>query len=143
SFGAGVPTTNFGVVWSGMIEIATPGPTTFTSLADDAVKLYVDNVLILNNDGGHGVTAPASGTANLTAGLHDLRVYFTQGAGGDESLLTWTPPGGAAQPIPFTTAQPIPFGVLYTPDPLNLGNVVNVSKDSTIQASGSNWTALG
>src|SRR5262249_34953936 len=121
----------------------TPGPTTFTTTSDDAFRLYIDNTLVLNNDGSHGIGAAASGTINLSAGLHDLRVDYTQGGGGDEAQLTYTPAGGFAQPISFTNPQPIPFSALYTPDPLNLGNAVNVTASSTIQLNGSNFTAVG
>src|SRR5439155_11354684 len=80
--------TNFAARWTGMIEIATPGPTTFTALSDDGMRLYVDNILVLNNDGPHGV-GPASGTINLAGGLHDVRVEYTQGGGGNQALLTY------------------------------------------------------
>src|SRR5438094_309829 len=126
-----------------MINITTPGPTTFTSASDDAFRLFIDNVLVLNNDGGHGPNAPVSGTANLSAGLHDVRIDYTQGGGGSVAQLLYTPAGGTAQPVPFTNAQPVPFGVLYTPDPLNLGNAVTVSASSTIQLTGGSFTAVG
>src|SRR5205807_10277803 len=51
--------TNFAARWTGMIDIATPGPTTFTSTSDDGMRLYVDNILVLNNDAAHGVGAAA------------------------------------------------------------------------------------
>ncbi len=138
SFGTNVPTTDFGVRWTGMLNVTTPGPTTFTSTSDDAMKVYVDGVLVVNNNasaGGHGPDAPVSGTVTLSAGLHDIRVDYTQGTGGDEALLTWTPAGG--------TAQPIPFSALYAPDPLDLGNAVNVTANSAIQLNGGNFTAVG
>src|SRR5262249_35460035 len=61
AFATGVQTTNFAARWTGMIAIATPGPTTFTSGSDDAVRLYIDGVLVINNDGGHGPNGPVSG----------------------------------------------------------------------------------
>src|SRR5262249_33435495 len=143
AFYSGGATTNFAAPWTGMINITTPGPTTFTSTSDDAMKVYIDNVLVLNNDGGHGIGSSASGTINLAAGLHDIRVDYTQGGGGDMAQLSYTPASGAAQPIPFSNPQPIPFSALYTPDPLNLGNAVTVSGSPTIHLTGTNFTAVG
>src|SRR5205823_4334571 len=72
---------------------------------------------------------------NLSTGLHDVRIDFEQGTGGDQAQVSYTPQGG--------TPQPIPFSVLYTPDPLNLGSNITVSASSTIQLTGSAFTAVG
>src|SRR5207244_3418602 len=58
-----------------------------------------------------------------------------QGTGGDQAQVNYTPPGGVAQPVPFTA--------LYTPDPLNLGNAVSVAGTSSIQVTGGAFTAVG
>src|SRR5262249_27970483 len=57
SFGTNVPTTNFAVRWTGMIDIPTPGPTLFTAVCNEAMKVYVDNVLVVNGDGPHPLTS--------------------------------------------------------------------------------------
>ena len=71
-----------------------------------------------------------------------MRVHYAQGTGGDEAQLSYTPAGGTSQPIPVTAAQPIPFSVLFAPDPLNLGNAVTVAASSTIQLTGGNFTTV-
>ncbi len=47
--------TQFGVRWTGMINITQAGPTTFTTSSDDSTRLYIDGVLVIDNDDGHGV----------------------------------------------------------------------------------------
>src|SRR5205823_639544 len=93
AFYSGGPASQFGVRWTGMINIAQPGPTVFTIGSDDATRLYVDGVLLVNDDGGHAVQT-ISNTINLTAGLHDIRLDYTQGNGGNAAVLGYTPFGG-------------------------------------------------
>src|SRR5439155_25778685 len=126
AFYAGGPVTNFATRWSAMISITQPGPTTFATQTDDGSRLFVDNILVVANDGSHGVQS-LSGTINLGVGLHDLRVDYAQGGGGDQAQVSYGPAGGVLVPIPFN--------VLYTPDPLTLGNALTVSGNSTLQLS--------
>ena len=53
-FGTNVPTTNFAALWTGMLDLPTTGPTTFTSTSGGAMKVYIDNVLVVNKDGSPG-----------------------------------------------------------------------------------------
>ena len=130
------PGTQFGVRWTGMINITQAGPTTFTTSSDDASRLYIDGVLVVDNDNGHGVQA-ISNTINLSAGLHDLVMYYDQGAGGDQAILSYTPFGGVSQVIPTN--------VLYTSDALltALPNAINVTGNSGIQVLGGAFTTVG
>ncbi len=125
--------TNFGVRLQGMINIPQAGAVAFTSSSDDGTRLFVDGTLVVTDDGPHGVQNH-SNTINLSAGLHDIRLDFAQGGGGDVAQVFYTV-GGITQPIPFTA--------LYTPDPLTLGNAVTVSANSTIQLNGSAFTDIG
>jgi len=47
-------------------------------LADDGAKLYLNNELVIDNDGMHGARA-VSGSATLTRGVHEIKVEYFQG----------------------------------------------------------------
>ena len=56
------------------------GATTFYTTSDDGSALYIDGVLVVNNDFLHGPTE-LSGTITLTAGTHAIEIrYFESGA---------------------------------------------------------------
>jgi hypothetical protein len=68
----------FAIDYSGKYWIADPGLYTFSLLSDDGSKLYIDDQLIIDNDGVH---APLEkiGVADLAGGLHRMRVSYFQG----------------------------------------------------------------
>jgi hypothetical protein len=51
-----VATTEFGLVCKGVYEIAQAGEYTFTLSSDDGSQLRLNGVLVIDNDGLHGVT---------------------------------------------------------------------------------------
>ena len=78
----------FMVRWTGEIYIPDGGVTTFFVESDDGSRLFVDGVLVVNNDGLHGMSE-ASGSIQLTEGYHALetRVLRELGwRGGDPPL---------------------------------------------------------
>ena len=68
----------FAIDYSGKFWIADPGLYTFSLLSDDGSKLYIDDQLVIDNDGVH---APLEkiGVADLAGGLHRMRVSYFQG----------------------------------------------------------------
>lgn len=83
----------FGVRASSHISIAASGHYNFKLNADDGAKLYIDDVLIVDNDGLHPVKA-AYGAADLEAGEHNLVIEYFQGPRYDIALeLFWRTPG--------------------------------------------------
>ena len=74
-------TENTAVVFNGLINIATDGQYTFSTLSDDGSKLYIDEKLTVDNDGDHGVQEK-QGSVTLTKGKHQIKVeYFNAGGG--------------------------------------------------------------
>jgi hypothetical protein len=62
-------------------------------LADDGAKLYLNQQLVIDNDGQHGATA-VSGSATLTRGVHEIKVAYFQGPRFTVALvLAVSPPG--------------------------------------------------
>ena len=93
------PNQNWGVRFSGFIDIPAEGKYRFWIRSDDGSQLSIDGKPLLNNDGVH----PASeknGNLTLKAGLHELEVVFFQGGGETEFRVDWAPPGEKRGPIP-------------------------------------------
>jgi len=76
----GVPSLTewFGIQFKGSLIIPTSQTCSFKLTADDGANLYIDDQLIVNNDGLHPVT-DSFGSANLSQGTHKFRVDYYQG----------------------------------------------------------------
>jgi alpha-N-arabinofuranosidase len=72
---------NFGVQYDGYIKIPRAGSYTFYLNSDDGSSLYIDNDLVVSNDGQHAAEEE-SGNLFLSAGYHEIRVAFFQASGG-------------------------------------------------------------
>ncbi|HLP94358.1 MAG TPA: alkaline phosphatase family protein [Saprospiraceae bacterium] len=72
---------NVAVVFSGNINIETEGNYQLFTRSDDGSKLYLDNKLVVNNDGDHGIQEK-SGKISLKKGMHSIRVEWFNGGGG-------------------------------------------------------------
>ena len=90
---------NFAIKYSGAISISRAGKYTFYTTSDDGSRIYIDNKLVVDNDGDH---APAEklGEAELSQGDHPIVVTFYQGGGGFELKVEWSGPGIDRQEIP-------------------------------------------
>ena len=84
--------TNFAARWSGQVFIATAGEYKFRSWSDDGSRLYIDDELVVDNDGLHALNF-VDGTKTLAAGYHDLRWEYFNGPGGAAAALLWDVPG--------------------------------------------------
>ncbi|MBL7877429.1 MAG: fibronectin type III domain-containing protein [Cyclobacteriaceae bacterium] len=90
---------NFGFVFTGFLQIPTTGSYTFYTSSDDGSKLWVNGVLIVNNDGLHG-TQERQGTMTLNAGYYPIRCEFFEAGGGEALTVSWQGPGISKQAIP-------------------------------------------
>ncbi|MAT57018.1 MAG: hypothetical protein CMF23_03505 [Ignavibacteriae bacterium] len=90
----------FGIKFVGKLVIETAGEYTFHIGSDDGSKLYIDNELIVDNDGTHGYLE-RSGVVTLPAGEHRIRVDYFQGPRFNIAMrLFWTKPGGQKEIVP-------------------------------------------
>lgn len=87
------------------IEVPATGEYSFFTSSDDGSRLYIDEQLIVNNDGLHGMVEK-SGTMNLEAGLHAIVVTYFDNGGGDGLAVSWSGPGFAKQQIPPSALRP-------------------------------------
>ena len=74
----------YGFVFEGFIKISKTGMYDFYTISDDGSLLYIDNQLIVNNDGNHGMEEKGD-KAFLAKGMHKIKVVYYD-AGGDNGL---------------------------------------------------------
>ncbi len=114
----------FAARWTGQIQIDNAGLTRFYLGSDDGSKLYIDNQLVVNNDGLHGF-AEASGSVDLSRGLHDIRIEFFENYGFAGVIAQWDPAGAIGK-------QVIPNSVLFR----DSRDVLNVVTDNDVALTG-------
>jgi hypothetical protein len=68
----------FAIDYKGRFWISKPGRYRFCLVSDDGAILSIDEKTIINNDGIHPL-ATKTGTADLTDGIHDIRISYFQG----------------------------------------------------------------
>ena len=90
---------NYGLQFKCRVDIPADGDYTLYLASDDGSKLYLDDKLLINNDGLHGVIE-VSGKATLSVGKHILEVRYFQGGGGSDLSVSIEGPGMQKQPLP-------------------------------------------
>lgn len=80
---------NFSIKYEGDFTFPVTADYIFSSLGDDVVRIYVDDVLVLNNNGVW--YAPAYATTNVTAGNHKVRVEYIEYTGWANLKVGWAP----------------------------------------------------
>jgi len=118
----------FGLIISGFIKIQNEGIYTFELNSDDGSKLYINNKMLIDNDGMH---APESKSINvgLSKGLHPIKILFIQGGGGKTLNLKYSGPG-----IP---KQSIPVSALFNNEDFFEANIAEYRNKSVIRVNGS------
>jgi autotransporter-associated beta strand protein len=76
------------IQWLGMLNIDTAGNYQFGSSSDDGSRLWIDGVLVIQNDGAKGNSLGTSAGIDLSAGLHDVRVDYINGVTGAAMVLS-------------------------------------------------------
>lgn len=68
----------FGIEYKGSFTVKKPGHYTFQLSSDDGSKLFIDNVLVIDNDGLHSQYSK-SGEVNLDNSTHKIKIQYFQG----------------------------------------------------------------
>jgi alpha-L-fucosidase len=90
---------NYGFVFDGLIKIPADGIYTFYISSDDGSKLLIDDKVLVDNDGMHGIVEK-SNEIPLAKGYHRIKVLFFERSGGDALQVQWKGPGFSEQIIP-------------------------------------------
>ena len=65
--------------------------------SDDGSKLFLDDVLAIDNDGQH---SPRTRCADVTSGVHKLDLEYFNAKGGKELILLWGDASGSRRVVP-------------------------------------------
>jgi hypothetical protein len=79
----------FGIQYRGVITVKQSGVYKFRLLSDDGSKLYIDDILVIDNDGIHE-SISKTGEIYLAPGTHPIRVDYFQGPKKEIALQLFT-----------------------------------------------------
>lgn len=89
----------YGVDIFGFINIEKEGDYTFYLSSDDGSKLFIDNQLLIDNDGLHS-SNEVSGKTFLQTGKHPFKIFYFEKSGSQELRVDYEGPGISKKPIP-------------------------------------------
>ncbi|MFA6515164.1 MAG: peptidoglycan-binding protein [Candidatus Paceibacterota bacterium] len=89
----------FSFNFTGYVTVPTDGDYIFYTSSDDGSRIYIDDILIVNNDGLHDLIEQ-SGTIGLRAGKHAISTQYFNQLGGKSLSVRYAGPGITKQLIP-------------------------------------------
>jgi hexosaminidase len=88
----------FGLVFTGFIEVPETGVYRFFVDSDDGSVMKIHGAVVVDNDGPHSATEK-SGAVALEAGLHPVEIQMFEDAGQDLLRVSWTRPGDSVKAV--------------------------------------------
>ena len=122
----------FGLTFEGFIKIESDAQYTFQLTSDDGSRLFIDNKIIIENDGVHGTLTKVR-TISLEKGIYPIKIEYFEKSGGQFLSLKYR--------YKQTSFHEIPSDKLFTEDP----NLLSEELASGIISSlyqGQNWQIL-
>jgi len=103
----GIGKTNYVVRWTGSVQPQFSGPYTFYTTADDGVRLYVNDQLLINDWVNRAPTTMSNTITLASQQLYNLELdYYYQNDNGAQISLAWSSPSTAQAIIPQTQLYP-------------------------------------
>lgn len=90
---------SFGLKYNGYINVPETGVYSFYFTCDDSGILYIDDQVIIDNEGPHS-PVEKSGQAALAKGLHPIRLDFVEAGGGYTLRIKYSVNGSEVKDIP-------------------------------------------
>jgi peptidoglycan/xylan/chitin deacetylase (PgdA/CDA1 family) len=98
---AGLPADNFSVRWEGTVNPPLTGIYTFTVTADDGVRLWINNQLVINKWNDQSATSYNASVLLSKGQSVSVKMEYYEKGGLAVAKLAWTVPTLAAQIIAF------------------------------------------
>jgi hypothetical protein len=114
----------FAIDYTGRFWIDKPGMYTFILTSDDGARLYIDDRMVVDNDGLHP-PMDVSGGISLGPGIHGIRVSYFQGPRWQVALvLKVAPPGEELRVFSTDEFKPPLHPESWPVDPAGTGRTV-------------------
>jgi hypothetical protein len=107
---AGIGPANFSVRWEGQWLADYTGAYTFIITTDGAVKLWVDDKVVIDEPGRRQPPAELTGKLDLKPGRHNIRLEYSHTDGQAQVWVTWASPATEKQTMGL-------LGDLFPPPP--------------------------
>ena len=91
---------NYAFIYEGFINLQSSGNYRFSLQTDEGSRMWVNNTLVVDNDGTHGCVKVSSVQINLTAGWYPIRVEYFKNTNSECLTARWIRPGQNEQTIP-------------------------------------------
>jgi PA14 domain/Glycosyl hydrolases family 2, TIM barrel domain len=91
---------DFAMRFTGYIYVPANGTYFFYTDSDDGSQLYINNTLVVDNDGLHGMDGDVEGSIVLQAGKHLIVVDYFEAAGGEDLKVSYAGPTINKQIVP-------------------------------------------
>lgn len=132
--GSGIDADTFSVRWTGQVQPRFSEHYTFTALSNDAVRVWVDGQLIVDDWLPH-TARYSSGSLDLVANqLYDIRVDYREETGNARMELNWFSASQSFEIIPIDRLFTSPLGLLGSYSDNSGGSLKQI--DSTVDF---NW----
>ena len=92
--------SHFALELMGKLKINKSGTYTFYTTSDDGSLLYINDQLVVNNDGDHGPMT-RSGEITLKKGMHDFKIEYFENIGGELLQVEFEGPEKPRSQLPF------------------------------------------
>lgn len=90
---------HYGFLFEGYIDLPEDGVYEFYTDSDDGSQLFLNDRLVVDNDGLHGAQM-AKGVIPLSKGLHKIKVTYFERDGNDNLNIYYDGPGFERKPVP-------------------------------------------
>ncbi len=98
---AGISSNYFSARWSGKVEAPVTGAYKLATYSNEAVRVWLDGTLIIDNWAAHWTAKNTSSSINLVAGQqYSLKIDYREGLGMAVAKLAWSYPGQNETVIP-------------------------------------------
>ncbi len=99
------PGNQFSIEWRGFIAIQETGEYSFATQSDDGSSLYINDRLVVDNGGVHGLKM-ARGQISLKAKIYPIRIRYFQIGGNYGLVLLWARGDQSLEPLPSSLLLP-------------------------------------
>jgi PA14 domain len=105
----------FSARWTGYLTVGETRDYTFAIRSDDGARLFIDNRLVVDNDGTHEAVT-RSGVARLGRGSHLVEIDYVQAGGRYVLEWWWSVAGADAEAVPpwMLSRRPVSWGAAQT-----------------------------